>query len=497
MKRFLPRVFNKLTKRLAIAFIIGVAIALPVAALAADQVTIEATTAGANITTGQSSYTSTVSASYDQEVEAQVIYLNPNGPTSGKVANNVHVTANIPTTAGSTQVIATDTHGDNTNDVTGQLTVDIDNSAEYLQYVPGSTIAKVTNQDGTVSQYNVPDSQSPITSDNPGGYLVNNGNPCNAAGITFLVRVMQPGVKIVKQVEEANQSNAWATTNTADPGDTLKYMITYQNIGNTVQNQVLIKDNLPPLMTLVSGTTYVYDGTHPSGILIPDDDITQGGIDVGDYGAGAVAYIEFQVQVPAANQLTCGTNTFQNVGGSQPQGMQWYYNVATTTVNVPCTTTPSFSCNSLTVTPSSLPGNRNVSAVVNYSASNGATFDNVTINWGDGSTPLITNTGSSNSNDVTASYTYPANGVNSFNVTATANFTVNGSQQSVSSAACAKTVNLTPPTTTPPAVTASTPPSQLINTGPGDDIAGIFAGTSIFGAVGHRFYRARNFLRRK
>lgn len=479
MKNFISHLFSTLPMRIFSVVVVGLLVAFPVASIAADSVTISATTGGANLSTGQTSYTSTVSASYNQEVEVQIVYLNPNPPSSGLVAGDVRVKANIPTTPGYNQVVTTDVAGNNTNDVAGQVTFNLNNSNDYLQYVPGSTHAKVTNNDGSVSSYDVPDSQSPIASLNSSGYLVDNGDPCNAAGITFLMTVMQPGVSITKQVEEANQTNAWVTSNTANPGDTLKYLITYKNAGNTVQNQVLIRDNLPPQMTLVSGSTYVYNQAHPDGIQIPDNDITAGGIDIGNYGAGAIAYIELQAQVPQASALGCGTNLFQNVGGAQPQGMQWYYNVASTVVNKTCPSTPTYSCNSLNIVQGD---NRTVTASFDYTAENGATFNNVTYNFGDNTTPLTTNEPSVN-------HTYAQDGT--YTVTATANFTVNGEQKSVSSEGCTKTVTFSTPTTPTPTPTT---PTSLVNTGPGS-VVGIFAGATIAGAVGHRLFKMRRFAR--
>jgi hypothetical protein len=118
-------------------------------------------------------------------------------------------------------------------------------------------------------------------------------------------------------------------------------MITYQNTGNTVENQVVIRDNLPPKMTLVPGTTYLFDVSHPSGYLFPDNNVTQGGENIGNFGAGANAYVTFQVKVPTADQLVCGLTQFTNVGVVHPQGMNEFENSAIVNVTKQCATTPS------------------------------------------------------------------------------------------------------------------------------------------------------------
>lgn len=480
MSKF-SRMFNTLPKRLIAGGLIAAGIALPMAASAAQVVQIQASTGIANITAGDTSYSSSVNASYDQVVKVQVQYINTAPPSSNEVANGVHIKINMPTTAGVTQTITTDTTGSNTNDVTGQVTANTGSSDALLQYEAGTTVAKVTNEDGSISQFVVPDSQSAVTSLNPQGYLIDNGDPCQSASITVLARVMVPGVKIVKQVEEANQTNAWAQSNTASPGDTLKYMITYQNTGNTIENQVIIRDNLPPKMTLVPNTTTLYDVSHPSGLLLPDNDITQGGENIGNFGAGANAYVVFEVQVPPADQLACGTTQFTNVGVAHPQGMNEYDNSAITDVTRTCAQTPVYTCNLLSVTT----GDNRTVTVNNFTntAQNGATFKDVVLDWGDNSTPLTTN------NAIGQTHQYANDGT--YTITAVAHFDVNGQDVTASGVNCTQTVSFTTPTTPGTVITTtSSTPAQLVNTGPGDVVA-LFGLTTVVGAVAHRLFSRR------
>jgi hypothetical protein len=481
MKKNLSRLFNTLPKRILAGSLATLIFAVPVAVIAANSVNIGATSGIANISAGNTSFASSVSATYNQTVEVEVIYTNSNAASSGLVANDVHVKINIPSTAGTNQVITTDVTGTNTNDVTGNLTATLNDANEYLEYIPGTTTAKVTNTNGTTSTYNVPDSQSPITNINSAGYVVNNGNPCNAAAVTAEAVVVQPGVKIVKQVELASQTNAYVTNNTADPGDTLKYLISYTNTGNTVQDQVIIRDNLPPGETLVPNTTMIADASNPNGVADTTNDVTLGGLNLGDFGAGANAYVEFQVTLPSASSMACGTVTYTNVGVVHPQGMDEFYNTANTVVSNPCTPTQAtYSCNGLTITQN---GNA-ITASVSTTQNNGATLSSVSYNFGDGSTPLT-----SNQSSVNYTYATPTQATTD-TVTAQANFSVNGKTVTLGSPNCTKTVSLVVPTTP----TTPSTPSALVNTGPGD-VLGIFAATSIVGAVGHRLFRARQFAR--
>ena len=477
MKRFFKRLLSKLPKRVVAGAIVGLAIALPVAASAAQTVNIAATTGVANVTNGDTAYASSVNATYNQVVKIEVTYTNTEAPSSGLVANNVNVKINVPTTPGTNQVVTTTTGGDNTNQVNGQATVVLNRADAFLQYIPGSAQANITNTDGSIHL-------TPISDDVAlgSGYIINNGNPCQSAAVAVEARVMVPGVSITKQVEGLNQSNAWAASNTASPGDTLKYLITYQNTGNTVQNQVIIRDILPAGMTLVPGTTMVADVSHPNGIQMSTDDVTQGGLNLGDFGPTANAFVTFQVKVPTADQLTCGQNEFRNIGVAQPQGFGAYTGTALTTVTKTCTNTPVFACSAF----DAVAGANRTVTVTNFATtqSGGATFKNVILSWGDSSTALTTDA----TNIINQTHQYTTDG--GYTLTAVAHFTVNG--QDVSAAGCTKTVSFSTPGT--PTTPNATPPTQLVNTGPGS-VVGLFAGITVAGAVLYRLFLSRRLVR--
>ncbi|MGH7240738.1 MAG: hypothetical protein ACREGB_00395, partial [Candidatus Saccharimonadales bacterium] len=252
----------------------------------------------------------------------------------------------------------------------------------------------------------------------------------------------------------------------------LKYRITYQNTGNTQAMNVIVRDNLPPKMTLVPNTTRVYSSLS-NGNLDTSNNITGGGINVGNPMPGAVVYVVFEVQVPTANQLACGETTFRNIGIAHPQVENEYYNVAVTTMNKTCANTPTYSCDQFHVTPGD---NRTVTVdTFKTSQSNGATFKNVVINWGDQSQALTTN------NAVGQKHTYGANGT--YTLTATAHFDVNG-QDVATTGSCTQVVPFTPGT--PP----TTPPTQLVNTGAGD-VVGIAAVVAVVSAFAYNLLGRR------
>jgi hypothetical protein len=150
------------------------------------------------------------------------------------------------------------------------------------------------------------------------------------------------------------------------------------------------------------------------------------------------------------------------------------------------TPTPAYTCDELNISAES---NRTVKvSSFNTTATNGATFSNATIKWGDSSSDTTT------SNVVGQTHQYAQNGT--YTVIATANFNVNGQTESATSPSCEQVVTFnstTPPTVTPPTTTtpvSSTTPTQLVNTGPGSVIA-IFAAVSAASAVAYRWFLGR------
>lgn len=476
----ISRFVNNLPKRLFASALLGLAVFLPVASSAASTVKIEGTMGVANVTKGDTNYKASTSASYDQVVKFEVYYHNRELPDSGKNAQNLRVKINIPSQAGKTQTQSATISADNSNTVTSKTTVNLNRSDAYLQYIPGSAVWK--HNVGTNAKPKIVETKVSDAIVNTGtGLRLENEKPCYnfAATVTVLARVEVPGVSITKQVEKAGQTNKWSTKNTANPGDTLKYLISYKNTGNTVQKQVVLRDNLPPKMALVSGTTYLADASHPKGVKVSDL-VTKGGINAGNFGAGATAYLTFEVKVPAASQLACGQTEFRNVGVAHPQGMSEYYNTAITDVTKKCAPkpgTPVYTCNLLSITKGD---NRTVKAKVTYTAKNGASFKTVNFNWGDNQSFTTSKT--------TAQHSYAKAGT--YTITAKVLFSVNGKDKfAPDNAACVKQVTFkAPKTPTPP--TTPTTPTQLPNTGAGNTI-GLFAGVVVAGTIGYRLFLSR------
>lgn len=478
MKNVYSYLLSSLPKKIIASTFVFMAVLLPISSISAAAVKLESSIGVANVTKGDTQYAHSINAKYDQVVKFQVFYHNTEDENSGKIAENVKMKIAIPNQTGGTQTIRSTVGGTNTNTVESTATVNLEESDASLEYIPGSAVwrhnvgtnANVDYQETVISDAVVTSGQ---------GIVLEDEKPCYnfAATVTVLARVKVPGITVDKQVR-VKGSTTWTTENTAKPGETLEYMITYKNMGNTEQKNVVIRDNLPPKLSYVNGTTYLKNTTNPNGVLYNSDNIDKGGIVVGNYTPGAAAYVKFDVKIPEESQLECGDTVFRNVGVVKPEGMNEFYNTATTTVNKVCNDQPVYSCDALNV--ETFDGRR-IKATVKYTAKNGATFKSATYNFGDSSTELVTD-------KTTVEHTYAQDG--QYTIRATLTFMVNGQAQVATSGACVQSVNFSSNKPVPPTPNHPTP-SVIPNTGPGEAVAGIFVATTITGAIGYRLWAAR------
>lgn len=105
----------------------------------------------------------------------------------------------------------------------------------------------------------------------------------------------------------------WKESIDAKEGEEVEYMILYTNTSNDTQNNVVIKDVLPKNMDYVNGSTVLYNANHKAGEKNTDNTITTSGINIGNYTAGANAYVIFRAKV-VNRSLVCGTTKVVNWG---------------------------------------------------------------------------------------------------------------------------------------------------------------------------------------
>lgn len=288
---------------------------------------LEGSLAVANVTRGVNYREDYVDALVDDVVKFEMAFHNFRPPDSGIVAHNVLVKITLPSGT-STNLVATGyAAGSNTGTVTDTAAVHTQVPA-FLDYIPGS--AKWRHNIGTNENPNwvTQDISDSVTST---GFNVGDINPCqNFIGtITILARVKASALKVEKKV--TIPGTPWVKENSANMGDTLSYLITFTNMGNTQLTNMIVGDNLPPYVTYVPGSTTLYNTNHPSGIAMPDG-VTTGGIRVGDYNPGSNGYVKFKVTI---NQgIPYGNNRLKNVGIAKADQTPEVWDTAITNVNV-------------------------------------------------------------------------------------------------------------------------------------------------------------------
>jgi len=487
------RLFNNVWSGLATGTIVALAVAVPIVATAGTAVKLESSLGAANVTAGNTAYAGEVAATNDQVVKLQVFYKNVEKPADDNAANNLRMKVTLPADAGKDQVVHSSVKADNSEEATGQATVKLDQENARLQYIPGSAVWRHNTSDNDAPVIAETKLSDEIVLGAQGLVLENTkaGDP-HAATVTVLVRVITPGVNITTESQLKGESNKWSANNSAQPGATLRHIISYQNTGNTEAKQLIVRDTLAAKVQLVPGTTKLFNTSNPNGAVLADT-ITNGGVNIGNYGPGANAYVTFETTLPPADQLVCGGNELRNISVIRPEGMSEYYATSITTIGrdcssgqnkgaatptpAPATPQPAYSCDLLTITKGD---NRKISAKVDYKATNGAKLKMITYDFGDGSQPLVTD-------KTIVDYTYAKDG--SFTVTAKLTVTANGKDETVTSAPCAQPVSFAPVAATPttPAAPTST---KLPNSGAGD-LVGLFVGASFVGFLAHRLLFAR------
>lgn len=179
-----------------------------------------------------------------------------------------------------------------------------------LRYVPGT--ATIHNR-GAVNGAKLSDNI--ITSGATIGYDALNGDlpGCNefSGYVTFNIKADQPNFEVSKQVRKAG-ATIWAESTEVKPGDNVEYLIGYKNTGTTVQNDVVVKDQLPTGMTYVNGTTQLKNVSFPDKKTVSDNLTNGTGVNIGNYTVGSNAYIYFTAKVKAAKELVCGKTKLVN-----------------------------------------------------------------------------------------------------------------------------------------------------------------------------------------
>lgn len=397
--------------------------------------------------------------------------LNASGVS---VAKNAKVRIALPTAE--SQALRARSYISADNAALVEDTVDLVGGQNFrVEYIPGS--AKLYNygpfKNGTAI------SDSVVTTGAPIGYDAMNGNLPGcfdyAATVQIRVRIIvkqTPKLTVNKEVRKAGEKE-WKKEVSAKPGEKVEWLITAQNTGPTVQNNMIVRDVPAPNNTLVSGSVRWIDVNQNAAQT--DKPLFDGGINVGNYGSNGGFYMMYastvdgnfkECEARVRNQAFVRSDQVTEIGDTA--------DVIITRENCNPPKNPIYTCDGLT---QEKIGDRSFRYKVSYTAQNGATLKFISYNFGDGSQNFMTD-------KTTVEHTYAKDGT--FVTRATLTFSVNGQDKVVEAGKCAVPVTLT---STPP-VTPEVPGKELPNTGAGD-ILGLFGATSLIGAVLHRLYVAR------
>lgn len=136
--------------------------------------------------------------------------------------------------------------------------------------------------------------------------------------VTIQVKAVFDDFMAKTQVRHAGDKE-WQDTITANVGDKVEFQIEYQNISDEWQNNVVIRNILPPNLSYISGSTKIKNSSHPNGATVNEDHIIDDGIQVGDYGPDANVYVIFTAEV-VDDSLANGQNTLINWGRASVNG---------------------------------------------------------------------------------------------------------------------------------------------------------------------------------
>lgn len=480
---------NRLPKRLITGFVMAIALGLPTTVLASQVVHLATSDGIADTSAGDTKFRPSTHAKLNDQLEAVINLVNAQNQagSSGETMKSLRVKVFIPAKPVSRQIISTSVSAANLHVIHHSVTVLSGHKDAIFVFSPGSvTLWK----DGKRQRL----SDRIVTG--PDGLDIGNLKPGKSMFVTFYGNLELPaktGVKLTNQSELSTASNEWSANNTARPGDTLKYRLALQNTGNTTENNIIISDKLPVGETLVPNTTTVTIGKTKK------TDATNGptgGIDIGTLRPNVMATVQFEAKIAAVSKLACGMDILKNTGNAQLENVKAITAVAVTKVSNGCEPhgkgpQPTFACTAFAVKPNN---DRRTVSVSDFqiTATNGASFLNAVIDWGDGAQtkPLAANA------VVGQTHQYP--NTDQHLIQATASFKVNDKTEHVVCPSQPISFTMPPATSsnkpTTPIVTTATV-SELVNTGAGN-VMSLFVAAGIVGFVGYRLFLQRHLGRR-
>ncbi len=260
----------------------------------------------------------------DGETYTIRLYVHNNSPRGeGAIAKNVTANFVIPSTVSNTHTIVGYLKSSNADPGTYWDEVELKSSDNfYIEYVKGS--AKYTNADKNGKERTFSISDEVIISGAKLGYNTMDGQIPGCyeydGNLTIQIKVHKSVTsKLTKQVRKKG-TETWSEVVDAKIGDEVEYRIDFQNYLAESVKDVVIWDVLPKNIEYVQNSTYLYNSTHKTGVLLETNAITTKGIIIGNYAPRGNAYVIFTGKV-VDNSLVCGTNQLVNWASSSVNGV--------------------------------------------------------------------------------------------------------------------------------------------------------------------------------
>jgi uncharacterized repeat protein (TIGR01451 family) len=409
-----------------------------------------------------------------QEYYLRVRVHNNAAANLNLIAQNTRVMASVPTTMDTSARIQATVSADNATpqQVWDGVTLASDKKFS-VGYVPGS--ARYYNAVNVNDGFPIPDSVFTASGAQVGYQSMNGELPgCNefAGALMFKVKVFTektPQFSVKKEVRKEGDA-AWQKTIATKPGDKIEYRIGYDNIGETQQNDVIVKDTLPEKVSYTNGSTTLKNATFPNSTATADG-VTSNGINIGNYTPNSNAFVYFKAVVPQEKDLACGINTLRNTAIISTQNGN-KLDTADVTVTKECVDQPIYTCDMIEATKIS---QVEYSFNVKVTAKN-ATAKEVTIDFGDGQTAVR------DLKSLPVKHTYAQAG--QYTIVAKASFDVGGQTvKDITSQTCKTVIDTTSPTVVTTGSTsnpgAPVTPEALPSTGPAEVFAGILASAAL------------------
>ena len=252
------------------------------------------------------------------------MYVHNNaGANLNLVAENVKAFVILPTETGTKITVSGKISSTNANPTTvwDETHFESKNGEKFnLAYVAGSATYANADKDGNLRSFKL--SNDVLTSKGALlGYDKMDGKipGCNkySGYLTFHVKAqfekkVTPNLSIQKEVKLLG-TDTWSEQVKAKSGDTVRYRIQVKNTGNTTLNGVVVRDILPNNLEYIKGTTTIVNANHKTPVTLSDNIVSDSGINIGDYAAGANAVLYFNAKVKDGVSDKCTGTLLRNI----------------------------------------------------------------------------------------------------------------------------------------------------------------------------------------